>query len=467
MNSTNKPAALQPSILVLFGITGDLAKRKVLPAIYHLYKDGLLDENTLLVGTSRRPLAAADFLKQIELCVLETDNVCNPEVLALMERQLHLLQLDPENGGDYTGLAELLQSLEDEQGSCLNRLFYLSIPPSVYLQVVTNLGKHGLNGSCRHGRAATRLLVEKPFGSDLVSARQLIELTGQAFSEEQIFRIDHYLAKETVQNILTFRRRNPIFSELWNSRHISRIAVAAYEKIGIEGRAGFYENVGALRDLVQSHLLQLLGLTTMELPPEPFDADAIHEAKQALLQQLVLPDPQAVIRGQYEGYRTEVANPASTTETFVSMRLAIDTPAWRGTDVVVSTGKALAEKRTEIVLQFGKGQAHNSLTFRLQPNEGIDIELTVKQPGFEHQLQTAKMDFSYQQTFQLQHPDAYERVLVDAVRGDHTLFATAGEVLASWQALQPVLDAWAQAGDDLQTYPTGSQPLELPADGSR
>jgi glucose-6-phosphate 1-dehydrogenase len=456
---------LEPAILVIFGITGDLAKRKVLPALYHLLKDNLLPEHLAIVGTSRRSLSVDELLKNVELCVLEKDNVCDPTVLELFRQRLHMLQFDPVNGADYDRLHAQLDQIETEQGVCMNRLYYLSIPPQVYGPLVRQLGEHGLNQSCQHNRAATRLLVEKPFGYDLSSAEELVQNTAKQFSELQVFRIDHYLAKETAQNILTFRRYNPLFSSVWSNQYIERIDIIAAEQIGIEGRAEFYEQIGAMRDLIQSHLMQLLALTTMELPSDLTDSDAIHQAKQALLESIppLVPNQVAnkVVRGQYDSYRQEVNNPDSTTETYVSIELSIANERWQAVPVTLTTGKALRAKRTEVTIRFGDAKgtsAPNQLTFRVQPNEGIDVQLIVKKPGFEAAVQPASMDFSYQATFDENgHPEAYERVLVDAVRGDHTLFATSAEVLASWRILQPILNEWQKNTSDLHIYTTGSE----------
>jgi glucose-6-phosphate 1-dehydrogenase len=464
MSDTLNGKDLEPAILVIFGITGDLAKRKVLPALYHLLKDNLLPEHMTIVGTSRHDVSVDDLLKNVELCVLEKDNICDPAVLEIFRSKVRMIQFNPVEGDDYERLHKTLDAIETEQGVCMNRLYYLSIPPQVYGPLVRQLGEHGLNGSCQHGKAATRLLVEKPFGYDQRSAQDLIENTGKQFTETQVFRIDHYLAKETVQNILTFRRYNPLFASVWNNEHIESIDIIAAEQIGIEGRADFYEPIGAMRDLIQSHLMQLLALTTMDLPVDLNDSQAIHHEKQALLEAIppLPPDQVAarVIRGQYEGYRQEVNKPDSTTETYVSIELSIGIERWEGVPIRLTTGKALRAKRTEITISFGGGKdtsQPNLLTFRVQPNEGIDVQLVVKKPGFDQAVQSASMDFSYQAAFdESGHPEAYERVLIDAVRGDHTLFATSDEVLASWRILQPILDEWQKSSADLQTYPVGS-----------
>jgi glucose-6-phosphate 1-dehydrogenase len=452
---------LEPSIIVIFGVTGDLSKRYLLPALYHLFKDNLLHEHTVVLGLTRQSLDAKTLFEQVELCINEVDNVCDPVALAKMQAKTELYQFDPAKSEDYPTLLDYLNGLEETHGMCMNRLYYLSIPPSLFTNVVHNIGEAGLNTSCQHGNAKTRLLVEKPFGNDLASAQDLITKTNEVFQEEQVFRIDHYLAKETVQNILSFRLHNPVFASIWDAEHITSVDITASEKISIEGRVSFYEGLGALRDLIQSHLLQLLALTLMDLPNELND-EQTHHARQALLEAVQPADPAQAVRGQYEGYRQEVGNTGSTTETYARLKLQVNSERWEAMPIVITTGKSLDEKRTEIIVTFknphDEAGATNTLTFRLQPNEGIHLQLRVKQPGFETKLQEAVMDFSYAQAFGLDsgHPSAYERVLVDAVKGDRTLFATGGEVLASWRIIEPVIAAWQGNADGLQTYTQGS-----------
>ncbi len=450
---------LESSILIIFGITGDLAKRKVLPAIYRLCKDNLLPEGTKIIGISRREVSKDEILDTVNLCVSEENNVCDPDIIHKLSSWLEMFKLDPLVDEDYINLSHYLSSIEQAAGKCMDRLFYLSIPPQVYGPIITSLGKHGLNSSCEHQKAVTRLLVEKPFGYDITSAEELINETEKVFSEEQIFRIDHYLAKETAQNILKFRRHNPVFSSQWDAKHISRIHVIAKEKIGIENRVNFYENVGAMRDLIQSHLMQLLALTAMDMPQE-LTSDEVHSKKYEFLASLI---PQtvreevlnSVIRGQYDSYKEEVNNPHSATETFVSMILKSNNPTWKNCIFQLTTGKSLDEKATIIQVYFGDSNP-NILTFRIQPDEGIDINLIIEQPGFIHNLRTVKMNFSYSQDFDDSH-DAYERVLVDAIRGDKLLFATKKEILTSWHLLQPILNSWQTNNDDLRIYKSGSQ----------
>lgn len=458
----NKNSTLQPAIIVIFGITGDLAQRKLLPALYHLMKDGLLNSQTIIVGITRRPVTKAELLSNVELCINETDNICDPGALRKIQDSLLMHQMDLVGADDYNELRKMLDGLEDEQKVCMNRLYYLSIPSQVFGPIVRLLGERGLNESCKHGVASTRLLVEKPFGFDYESGRLLIEEASRYFREDQIFRIDHYLAKETVQNILTFRFSNPLFVPVWDHKSIESIQISASEELGIENRVTFYEQTGALRDLIQSHLLQLLALVTMELP-KSLESAAIHKNKEALLLQ-VLPLPpdkvvERAIRGQYDSYKDQVKKPDSLTETYASLELYIDNPRWKGVPMYLITGKALGKKRTDITIEFKADDngERNSLTFRIQPAEGIELRLKVKKPGYDQVSETVLMDFSYKNVFgDYLHPDAYERVLVDAVRGDHTLFATAEEVMAGWKIVQPVIEAWAKNAEGLIIYPFGS-----------
>jgi glucose-6-phosphate 1-dehydrogenase len=461
MSDAAKPA-LEPAIIVIFGITGDLSQRYLLPSLYHLFQEQLLHKDTQIVGLTRQAMDTNELFANVELCINETDNICDPVAIKAIREHTELLQFDPNVKENYDTLLARLNSIEADHGVCMNRLYYLSIPPQVFETTVNNLGAAGLNKSCQHGTAKTRVLVEKPFGYDLASAEELVANTAAVFKEEQIFRIDHYVAKETVQNILVFRSQNPIFASIWDHTHVEDITITASEKIGIEGRANFYEGVGAVRDFIQSHLMQLLAIVTMELPEDLSSSDAIHSAKQALLKAISPADPAEAVRGQYETYKEEVKNPDSTTETFASIGLHIDDERWQGVPVRITTGKALEERRTEISITFTNpndaSSATNLLTFRIQPNEGIHLQLRVKKPSFAQELQEATMDFNYQQTFGIDsnHPSAYERVLVDAVRGDRTLFATSDEVILSWRVLQPVIAAWKDNDTDMKVYANNS-----------
>lgn len=439
-------------VLVIFGITGDLSKRKLLPALYHLLSEDLLPSDTKIIGISRRDIDIDELLGNVELCVLDKDNVCDPEGIKKLRQSLESFRLDPLNDDDYQRLKARLSELED--GQRREHLFYMSIPPSAYAPIVEHLASSGLNAG------GSRLLLEKPFGNDLASAEQLITLINQHFTEEQVYRTDHYLAKETAQNMLSFRAENPIFSSLWNSEHIASVRIRAIEQIDIEGRADFYESTGALRDLIQSHLMQLLALTLMDLPTD-MSSEQIHRSKQYFLEQLEPADPAQSLRAQYIKYRDEVGNQESSTETFVRMQLQHGAERWQGVNLVLETGKSLAAKETSITLEFKTGHDHpsNNLRFEIQPVEGIALDLLVKQPGLDATMRHTSLDFDYQKTFQEdQHIDAYERVLIDAIRADQSLFASSSEVMATWRVIQPVLDSWKDNAAGLKFYAGGAKP---------
>ncbi len=452
---------LDPAILVIFGITGDLAKRKLLPALYGLVKEGLVPEPFEIIGITRRKIALDDLLQDVELCISERDNICNPEVVNKLKRMIRLVHMDVTKPEDYDQLLHEINAREEHYGVCLNRLYYLAIPSQVFTPIVRLLGEHGHNTSCQHGAAGTRLLVEKPFGYNLDSAKELIASLDASYGDAQVFRIDHYLAKETVQNILTFRFKNPLFAAVWDKSVVKQITITAKETLDIEGRTAFYEQTGALRDLVQSHLLQLLALVTME-QPSSLDSKDIHAAKLAALQHIVPVAPDRVasqtVRGQYEGYRQGVGNPDSLTETYAELNLSIDNDRWAGVPVTIKTGKALDQKLTEISLDIGQdGQPDNHLSLRLQPNEGITLCLQAKKPGLTNDTREVTMNFDYREAFESVHPDAYERVLVDAIRGDTTLFATSDEVLASWRIIENIIGEWAKNDYQLLLYSVGSE----------
>lgn len=462
-------ADIPPATLVIFGITGDLARRYLLPALYHLSAAGLLPQPFHLVGVSRRQVEPQGIIDGIAERLGRREHQVDQAALDRLHQSLSIQTMDLTQAADFHRLADRLQRIEDDAGVCLNRLYYLSIPPGAYGPVVDLLGQSGLAGSCRHHEAQARLMVEKPFGFNYQTAAELIQRLTAAFSEDQIYRIDHYLAKETAQNLLTFRAANPIFGAIWNRHTTSRITVTASEQIGIEGRGAFYDPVGALRDVVQNHLMQLLSLVTME-PPANSSAPAIHAAKLRLLEDVEVIAPnevtQRAVRGQYAGYPEEAGQPASITETFVRLNLSIANDRWRGVPVIVQNGKALDRKTTEIVFEFSDhtlpDAGSNRLVFRLQPNEGIVVDLLAKRPGFAHQTERVEMSFNYQDSFAGQvRPDAYERVLLDGLRGDQSLFASSAEILASWKIIDAVVSEWAKSGEGLVTYEPGSAPERI------
>lgn len=451
-------ADLEPSILVIFGITGDLAKRHLLPSLYHLTSMGVLNDKTEVVGITRGETTLDELLDKIELCVSEVDGICKPEVVEKLKQRLQIRQMDLDSSADYKALNDHLDELETKHGVSMNRLYYLSVPPKVAQPIIHLIGQNGLN-STKENTRLPRLLLEKPFGFNLSSAHDLINKTAEFFSEEQIYRIDHYLAKETVQNILQFRFNNPIFEPLWDKDHVDYIEVVAEEALGIENRVDFYEQTGALRDLLQSHLLQILGLVTMEQPTE-LTAEKIHRHKLTVMEEFMPVGAGAWVRGQYKSYKDEVANPNSTTETFAAVKLLIDNHRWHNVPMIVKTGKSLPAKTSAVNVVFKPTEDsphHNVLTFNIQPNEGIELSLRVKKPGFNDVIQPVEMDFKYQSNFAPgQTPTAYERVLVDAIRGDHTLFATAQEIIESWRVVEDMFENWQKDVGDIVIYDNNS-----------
>jgi glucose-6-phosphate 1-dehydrogenase len=431
-----------PTIIVIIGITGDLAKRKLLPAIDQLSRANVLPEHFQIVGITRRSgVNITDFTKAI------TDP-------SFIQNHTELFQMDVAKLDEYSRLDAHLQDIERRFGVPTQRLFYLSIPPQVSQPIITSLGVSGLAKINN-----TKLLLEKPFGVDLASATNLVTHINKYFSPEQVYRIDHYLAKEMTQNLIVFREENVLFKKTWHRDFIDSIHITMSEEIGIEGRSNFYEQTGALRDVIQSHLLQLAALTLMDIS-KPERIQEIPMRRLHALQQLRIADDspitKSVKRGQYEGYRQEVNNPGSTVETFVSLRLQSKDSRWQGVPITLATGKRLKERATEIHITYrqeGEREA-NELILRLQPDEGVEMCLWTKRPGYEQQIEKRSLQFSYKEDERL--PEAYEHVFLDAIRSDHTLFATSEEVLETWRILNPMQQAWEASPDDLKLYKPGS-----------
>jgi glucose-6-phosphate 1-dehydrogenase len=419
------------------------------------------------VGISRRDVAKQDVFDELQRFVGETDY--DPATETWLSDRTDMRQMDLLDRTAYQALRRDLESLQLEFGPNTARLYYLSIPSQAFAPIVRLLGETGHHETVAD-QPAPRLLVEKPFGYDLGSARELIATLGEHFHESQVYRIDHYVAKETVQNILVFRFQNPLFEGVWNNRHVDHITISAHEQLDIEGRANFYEQTGALRDLIQSHLLQLLAITAMDRPARLTSTD-IHHEKLRLLQAVTPIAPNQVaeraVRGQYAGYRVEVGNPDSTTETFARLTLEINTANWRGVPITLQSGKALEAKRTEISVCFRQPEdsssERNKLIFRIQPSEGITLRLETKQPGIHNTTAPADMSLDFASSFTSRPAEAYERVIVDAIRGDQTLFATSEEVIRSWEIIENVLQQWSHSDADLLPYPKGSRgPVDSP-----
>jgi glucose-6-phosphate 1-dehydrogenase len=472
---------VHPTTLVIFGATGDLARRKLLPAIYNLAHEGALPGRFNLIGVSRSELSDDDFRTQAVESIRQFSR--RPPDDALLERLLADVRyvagsFDQEDM--YHRLGRTCAAFDEDAGLALNRCFYLSTAPAFFPVIAEALGAHGLD---HREDADVRIVVEKPIGTNLEEARELNARLLSVFDEQQVFRIDHYLGKETVQNVLAFRFANGMFEPVWNRNYVDHVQITAAEDIGVGSRAGYYDTSGALRDLVQNHMLQLLTLLCME-PPVNFTADEVRDEKVKVLRAIKKPRPEEVphmaVRGQYAagaiggedvpGYLEEPDVPqGSKTETYVALRLEVDNWRWAGVPMYLRTGKRLARKVTEIAVtlkpvphlgfsQDGSlGVKPNTLVLTLQPNEGVSLQLGAKIPGSRMVIRPVNMEFQYGTTFLSQSPEAYERLIMDAMRGDATLFTRDDEVEAQWEICDPVLRAWAELDPPVYPYPAGSQ----------
>ena len=472
---------VHPTNLVIFGATGDLAKRKLLPAIYNLAHDGSLPERFNLVGVARSKMSDEQFREMAARAVREhSRRPPDEDVIAHLLKSASYLSGAADEDDLYGALQGVLAGFEKEAGRRLNRCFYLATAPRLFPVVVGQLGRHGLN---HHDDAEVRVVIEKPFGISLADAQQLNYELLSVFSEQQVFRIDHYLGKETVQNLLAFRFANGMFEPWWNRNYIDCIQITAAEDVGVGSRAEYYDSVGALRDLVQNHMLQLLCHVAME-PPVDFTADEVRNEKVKVLRGVDAPMPDEVeriaVRAQYAagaaggepvpGYlEEEGVPPHSTTETYAALRLEVDSWRWAGVPFYLRTGKRLARKVTEIAValkpvphlgfsQDGSvGVRPNQLVLTIQPNEGVSMSLATKIPGTRMRIRPVNMEFLYGTSFLSQSPEAYERLILDVMRGDATLFPRNDEVEEQWRICDPIIHAWEQAPARLPTYPAGSQ----------
>ena len=465
----------QPLVLVVFGASGDLTARKLIPAIAALCEHGALPEEFSMIGVARTEWSDEDFQK----AVLEA--APGGGRWADLVKRFRYVAGEYGHKDTFDRLKEVLAQSDRAFGTSGNRVYYMATIPDLFGVVATALAEHGCNGPGEGGTFA-RLVVEKPFGRDLASAIALDETLHAAFDESQIFRIDHYMGKETVQNLLALRFANAIFEPIWNRRYVDNVQITVAEELGVEHRGGFYEHAGALRDIVQNHLMQVLALTMME-PPATVDAQGIRDEKVKLLRAIMVADPdeavETAVRGQYTagriaseevpGYREEKGvDPHSVTETYVAMQLAVDNWRWAGVPVYLRTGKRLDRRVTEVAMQFhrvphlafgtrlSRDLRPNELVIRVQPDEGIGLLFGAKVPGEAFRLRSVNMDFSYARVFQGTNADAYERLLYDAMIGDATLFIRTDEVTQAWTIVDPFLQAWGEAGIPLARYPAGS-----------
>lgn len=487
--------------LVIFGASGDLTKRKLLPALYALTHDSLLPDRFAVIGFARREKDHKAFRDEMRSAVEQFSHLhpLNAEAWDRLVRRLYYVTASFEDPAGYERLHTLLADVDRRHGTIGNRVYYLATPPAAYAKITARLEAAGLVSKhwdgphepdrAPAGHGCCRIITEKPFGRDLATAIALNAEIHRVFHEQQVYRIDHYLGKETVQNILTFRFGNSIFEPLWNRRYIDHVQLLVAEDLGVEGRGGYYDSAGAMRDMVQNHMLQLLSLVAME-PPATFEPDAVRDEKVKVLRAIRpirAADAEKVsvraqyISGQLHGkriaaYGDEPGVAAGTaTETFVALRLEIDNWRWAGVPFYLRTGKALPQRVTEVTIQYrqpplllfqhGGDLGHetrdtiqpNRLTLRIQPDEGISLRVGLKPPGPQISLVPARLGFSYREAFGVDPAEAYERLLLDCMLGDSTLFIRRDEVESAWALVTPILEAWAAAGrTGMVYYPAGS-----------
>jgi glucose-6-phosphate 1-dehydrogenase len=467
---------VHPTTLVIFGGTGDLAKRKLLPAVYNLAHEGALPERFNLIAISRSDIPHGDYRQMARESIAQHSR--RPPDEQVLDKLLERVRYVPGTFDDdsiYDRVDGELRDFDEEAGISFNRVFYLSTAPEFFPVIVAKLGEHGLD---QHAGSEVRVVIEKPFGTRLQEALELNREVLSVLDESQVYRIDHYLGKETVQNMLAFRFANGMFEPIWNRNFIDYVQITAAEDLGIGSRAGYYDKAGALRDLVQNHMLQLLTLLCME-PPVTFSADDVRDEKVKVLHAIKPVEPHHDVRAQYTagmaegkqvpGYlEEEGVPPDSHTETYAALRVEVDNWRWAGVPIYLRTGKRLARKVTEIAVTLTPvphlafeaagsiGVQPNQLVMTMQPNEGVSLSLGAKIPGTRMRIRPVNMEFLYGTAFLSQSPEAYERLIMDAMRGDATLFTRDDEVEGQWRVIDPILERWGSEGGELPTYPAGS-----------
>jgi glucose-6-phosphate 1-dehydrogenase len=467
----NSSKSTLPTILVIFGATGDLTQRKLIPALFRLYQDKALPPLMHIVGFARRPLSDDDF----RVYVQDTLHDADTESVTGFARMFSYRSGDFTDPNGFENLAQLLGKQDEEWKTCANKLFHLAVSPEHYEGILNNLSASGLTVPCSPEEGWTRVLVEKPFGKDLETAHALDTLLGKLFREEQIYRIDHYLGKDTVQNILAFRFSNTFLAPSWDARSIARINVNFYESFDIQGRGEFYDGVGALRDVGQNHMLQLLALFTMDNPSD-FDAVSIREARATVLDSLEAMDEQDIarsaLRAQYTGYTDEEGvTKDSQTETFFRIESQLNLPKWRGVPIILQSGKAVEKSMVEVVVEFRHhtpclcpGDQHftNILRYEVQPHEGITMSFWAKKPGADMVVEEKSFSFDYEKSFSgTAFLDAYAKLMLDAIEGNQTSFVSTAEIAASWKFIDPIVRAWSQHVTPLLKYEKGTSPQTI------
>ena len=486
LHGLSKHRGSPPTVVIIFGASGDLTARKLIPAIYNLAHDGLLPADFYLIGFGRKVIPDEEFQKVAAGAIKEfSRREPNPDVWARLAPRTLYVSGGYDEKAAFDRLGTRIAGLEKEIGQQLQALFYISTPPTVFAPIIQNLGASGLAARYLRQPNQSKCIIEKPFGRDLASAQALNKELTTVFEESQVFRIDHYLGKETVQDLLVQRFANSIFEPIWNRNFIDHVQITVAEQVGVEARAGYYEQSGALRDMIQNHTMQLLALTAME-PPVSMDAESMRDEKVKVLKAIhplrLNEDgrPGDVARAQYaegliggkpvQGYlQEEGVNPQSTTETYAALRLSINNWRWQGVPFYLRSGKHMARRVSEIAIRFKRAPgslfaesdrfqlAANTLAFQIQPDEGLSLILNAKIPGLETRTQPVKMNFKYATTFGSNTPEAYERLVLDAMIGDGTLFIRGDETERSWQLITPIHEHWAEQGrKGLDSYVSGS-----------
>ena len=484
LKGLSKHRGAPPTVVVIFGASGDLTARKLVPAIFNLCLDNLLPNEFHLIGFGRKPIEDVQFRETMDEAInTYSRRALNKEIWERVRQNTiyHAGGYDVEDA--FISLARKIDKIEHDLGRAVQRLFYISTPPGVFEPIIRNLGSSGMAEMHAHTKLATKVIVEKPFGHDLESARALNETIREVFEESQVYRIDHYLGKETVQDLLVQRFANSIFEPMWNREYVDCVQITVAESLGVGTRGGYYDSSGALRDMIQNHTMQLVALTAME-PPVSLDPESIRDEKVKVLKAIqpleLESDGGDVVRGRYaegfidgepvKAYMDEDGIPTdSTTETYAALRLSINNWRWQGVPFYIRSGKRLARRVSEIAVQFkcppgilfSEGDkfdlAQNTMVIQIQPDEGVTLVMNSKVPGLETRTQPVKMHFRYATTFGSNTPEAYERLILDAMIGDSTLFIRGDETEASWKLITPILEYWQASGTNgLAEYASGS-----------